>query len=195
MELNDALDIISLGIIVFSGLLSLMRGFTKEILSILSWGAAAIIAFYLAPDLDPMIRSVPFLAEFFAGSCILSLLVSYTICLILILILISLFTPIMSEAINKSILSQIDKLLGLAFGVLRGGIIIITFLIFSEQVLPDKYRSDLIEGSQTNQILNSTARAINEKVPEYSKKWLSQKYQVFTQSCNVPFLDGEGVNG
>ena len=40
------LDFILLGIMLISGLLALMRGFTREVLSLVAWGAAAVAAYF-----------------------------------------------------------------------------------------------------------------------------------------------------
>ena len=42
----QVLDIILLGIMLISGLLALMRGFTREVLSLVSWGLAAVAAWF-----------------------------------------------------------------------------------------------------------------------------------------------------
>ena len=39
------LDFILLGIMLISGVLALARGFTREVLSLVAWGAAAIAAY------------------------------------------------------------------------------------------------------------------------------------------------------
>ena len=40
------LDLILFGIMLISGLLALMRGFTREVLSLVAWGAAAFAAYF-----------------------------------------------------------------------------------------------------------------------------------------------------
>src|SRR5207244_12668157 len=40
------LDLILIGIMLISGLLALMRGFTREVLSLVAWGAAAVAAYF-----------------------------------------------------------------------------------------------------------------------------------------------------
>ncbi|MGE3877018.1 MAG: CvpA family protein [Parvibaculaceae bacterium] len=40
------LDLILAGIMIISGLLALMRGFTREVLSLIAWGAAAVAAYF-----------------------------------------------------------------------------------------------------------------------------------------------------
>src|SRR5207244_13302661 len=40
------LDLILAGIMLISGMLALMRGFTREVLSLIAWGAAAVAAYF-----------------------------------------------------------------------------------------------------------------------------------------------------
>ena len=40
------LDFILIAIMLISGLLALMRGFTREVLSLLAWGVAAVAAYF-----------------------------------------------------------------------------------------------------------------------------------------------------
>ena len=50
------LDLGVIGVILVSALLSLMRGFTREVLAIASWAAAAAAAYYFYPDVMPYLR-------------------------------------------------------------------------------------------------------------------------------------------
>ena len=45
------LDLILLGVMLISGLLAMIRGFMREILSITAWGAAAVATLLLYPKL------------------------------------------------------------------------------------------------------------------------------------------------
>ena len=47
------LDLAVLGIVLVSALLSMMRGFTREVLAIASWAAAAAAAYYFYPMVMP----------------------------------------------------------------------------------------------------------------------------------------------
>ena len=50
----EILDLILIGIMLISGLLALMRGFTREVLSLVAWGLAALAA-YFAIKQQPLI--------------------------------------------------------------------------------------------------------------------------------------------
>ena len=60
------LDVILIVIMLISGFLAMVRGFTREVLSIFSWAVAAVAALYLTPKyasvLDPYINN-PMIAQ------------------------------------------------------------------------------------------------------------------------------------
>ena len=50
------LDLGVIGVVLVSAILSLMRGFTREVLAIGSWVAAAAAAYYLHPYVMPYLE-------------------------------------------------------------------------------------------------------------------------------------------
>jgi membrane protein required for colicin V production len=71
------LDVILIAIMLISGFLAMVRGFTREVLSIFSWAVAAVAALYLTPKyanlLEPYVGN-PSIAQiaFAAGVFILT---------------------------------------------------------------------------------------------------------------------------
>ena len=55
------LDIVVLGVVVISAVLAMMRGFTREVLAIASWGTAAVVAYLLHPQVLPYVK--PYIAN------------------------------------------------------------------------------------------------------------------------------------
>ena len=51
------LDLVLLGVMLISGLLAMVRGFMREILSIAAWGAAALVTLYAFSKLMPTART------------------------------------------------------------------------------------------------------------------------------------------
>ncbi len=67
------LDFILFGIMLVSGILALARGFTREVLSLIAWGAAALAAYFAIQQqqlLDLVIPYVdkPILAQIAVGA-------------------------------------------------------------------------------------------------------------------------------
>ncbi|MBT8437545.1 MAG: CvpA family protein, partial [Gammaproteobacteria bacterium] len=78
------LDLVILGVIVLSALISLIRGFVKESISLLTWIAAGILAFrYFSPMAallepylaDPTIRSMAAFAVLFISTLIIGAII------------------------------------------------------------------------------------------------------------------------
>jgi membrane protein required for colicin V production len=51
------LDLVLLGVMLISGLLAMVRGFMREILSIAAWGAAALVTLYAFGKLLPTAKT------------------------------------------------------------------------------------------------------------------------------------------
>lgn len=122
------LDLVILGIIALSALISLIRGFVKESISLLSWIAAGIVAFryfsamaeLLEPYLaDPTIRSMAAFAVLFISTLIIGAIINF----------------IMSQLVSKTGLSGTDKALGVVFGGARG-VLIVTMVVLLASLTP-----------------------------------------------------------
>lgn len=114
-------DYVALGIIFVSVLLSIIRGFVRESLSLAGWIVAFIVAGSFAVDFEPMLP-----AEI--GGESLRLLASFFVLLLSVLIVAVLITKLLSALIKSVGLGFTDRFLGAAFGFLRG-LLVVTVLI------------------------------------------------------------------
>jgi len=112
-------DYFTLVVILVSALVGISRGLFKEVLALASWFIAAWVAYRYTHYL-----STEWLSTFHLDE-LLSLGVSFLILFVLTLIACGLLGGIIQKIILSAGLSLTDRFLGLIFGVLRGGLIVV----------------------------------------------------------------------
>lgn len=139
------IDAIIIGIIVFSLVVSLWRGFIREVLSLAGWVVAFFIAskFYLHLAALLVNVDLPYLqnSEFLRNG------VAAAILFIAVLILSGIINALLSQLADKTGLTGTDRVLGAAFGVLRG-VFIVTAILFFAGRFTNFEQSDLWKESQ-----------------------------------------------
>lgn len=122
-------DLIIIVIIVISALISLVRGFVKESISLASWLFAGFIAFiYFTPLADllepyiesPTIRTGSSFAILFVSSLIVGAIINFMV----------------SQLVSKTGLTGTDKSLGVVFGTARGVLIVVIVLALLTELTP-----------------------------------------------------------
>lgn len=122
-------DLAILGVLLISGLLALVRGFVRELLHILAWIGAAVIAvkaFPLAEPLTAQYLQPPLLADLAAGAGLF---------VVSLIVLIFVFGTI-ARRVRESEIGWIDRLLGFVFGVVRGVLVLALAYMVLLQFLP-----------------------------------------------------------
>lgn len=120
-------DAIIIGIIVFSLMISLWRGFIREVLSLVGWVAAFFIASKFYPHLSAVLLGLdsPYLQNEYVRNGIAA-----AILFIAVLIVSGIINALLSQLADKTGLTGTDRVLGAAFGVLRGVFIVAGLLFF-----------------------------------------------------------------
>jgi membrane protein required for colicin V production len=150
-------DVVVIFVIFLSALFSLLRGFVKEAISLATW----IIAIWLAATFAPQLAdALPSSIE----SEAVRQATGFGVLFVLTLMLGTVVNMLVSQIVKKTGLSGADRIFGVAFGVLRGGLIIIVFVIIGGMTpLPE---TDWWQSSTLLQWFESTAIVIQEYIPE-----------------------------
>ena len=114
-----------------SAIISLVRGFVREALSLLAWGAAfAAATMFNAP--------VAHWLEGVMATPSLRFIVAWLGVFLAVLLGLGLINFVISRLIRASGLSGTDRFFGSLFGVARGLVVVLTVLILAPSVVPVK---------------------------------------------------------
>ena len=116
------IDIVSSIFLVSFSVLGLIRGFFKDLFSILSWVLSLLVSWYFSPQL------LIYLSDFISNAQALKI-ISFVSVFLLSFVLIRAIGNLLSSFISAIGLGIFDRLLGIIFGTLKS-IAIMTLIIF-----------------------------------------------------------------
>jgi len=118
------IDIVIIALIILSAVLSLFRGFVKEALALASWLVAFWVAMVFHEDLaavlsqwleEPSVQKIAAFSIIFISVLLLGALVNY----------------LAGKLVDKTGLTGTDRMLGVVFGVARGGVIVAVLVLLA----------------------------------------------------------------
>lgn len=117
------LDGIVIGFTLVSALLAMVRGFSREVLSIASWVAAAAAAYYFHPLVLPYVTP-------YVDHPMVSLAIAAGIIFFIALIVVTVITMKIADFIIDSKVGALDRTLGFIYGAARGLLVLAVALLF-----------------------------------------------------------------
>ena len=170
-------------ITLLSAFLAYQRGFTRELLAIGGWIVAALAAFYLAPIVEPLIREAPVIGPYLATSCVISMIVAFSLVVAAGLLLLAVFTPVFSSAILDSAFGPVDRVLGFLFGVARGLVLLaVAYLVYTnlsgDEVIP------ALDNAASKPIFDEAVAMIDQHRPTELPEWFSNRIDALMAPCN-----------
>jgi membrane protein required for colicin V production len=118
------IDILIIGIIALSAVISLVRGFVREALSLATWIAAFWIAWLFFRPLAAQFEGWIEVPSIRLG-------LAYGVLLITVLLLGALINHFMTLLVNSTGLSGTDRLLGVFFGAARGAVVVAILILLA----------------------------------------------------------------
>jgi membrane protein required for colicin V production len=157
------LDVILIVIMLVSGFLAMVRGFTREVLSIFSWAVAAVAALYLTPKYWNMVEA------YFPSPAIAQVAFAVGI-FVITLIVVSLITFRISDKVLDSRVGALDRTFGFVFGLARGFLLVaIVFILFSALA---RDQPTWVTEAKSYPILKQTQVAIESLMPPNPEQYL-----------------------
>lgn len=113
------IDYSIVGILIISALISFVRGFVREAISLVTWIIAALVALRFTQPLS----NLDLLTKYIHSSS-LRYIAAFAILFITILIIGALINHLFSQLVEKTGLGGTDRLLGFIFGIGRGALLV-----------------------------------------------------------------------
>ncbi len=166
------LDAALIAVCFISALLAVYRGLTRELMSILSWVAAAGATLFfvlnykkVAEDMAQQLGTQVAVAQIAIGAVIF----------LIVLIVVHLITARISDAILDSSVGMIDRILGFLFGLVRGFLLVVIPYMFYASFIPDEsHHLPWIRDGLSTPYIRATGNAIRGVLETTCRRSLSQ---------------------
>lgn len=156
------LDIVVMVVVFLSAMLAMVRGFSREVLSVGSWVAAAIAAVYIFFANDPLTPVV----ETYIGEGLYADLTAAAIAFVVTLIIVSVITMRISDFIIDSNIGALDRTLGFIFGVARGLLLFVVAIGMFNGLVPKTSQPTWITDAKTKPLLDNMANTLVGALPK-----------------------------
>jgi membrane protein required for colicin V production len=153
------LDIVLIVVMLISGLLAMVRGFMREVLSITAWVLAAGATLYSYGKLLPLAK------QYFNNDIVATAAVVGGVFLLTLLV-VSVLTIRVSDMVLDSRVGALDRTLGFLFGLGRGLIIVVIAFQFFTWLVPDRSQPDWVKSAKSRVVLAGTGQWLMSMLPD-----------------------------
>ena len=162
------LDIVLIAVMLVSGLLAMVRGFMREILSIIAWILAAGATLYAYSKLLPLAK------QYFNNDIVAAVAVIGGVFLVTLLI-VSILTVRISDMVLDSRVGALDRTLGFLFGLARGLVIVVVAFMFFNWLVPDRSQPEWVRTAKSKVVLTGTGQWLMSMLPEDPESTILKK--------------------
>jgi membrane protein required for colicin V production len=153
------LDIGLLVVMLISGILAMVRGFMREILSIAAWLIAAGVTLYGYARVEVFVRD-------YVSNELLAKGIAIGAVFLITLLVVSIFTVKISDLVLDSRVGALDRSLGFLFGLARGLIIMVVAFLFFSWLVPAKSQPDWVVNARSRVVLEATGDWLLSVLPD-----------------------------
>ncbi|WP_336279032.1 CvpA family protein [Bartonella sp. CB175] len=169
------LDGIVVAIVLLSAFLAMLRGFSREVLSLISWAVAAVATLFLFKPV------LPFFEQYLSNKTI-ALIATLSTIFVIILIITSIITVKISDFIIDSRIGILDRTIGFIFGALRGLLIMVIGMLLINALIKPEQQADWLKNAKTKSILDSLGTQVWNILPKDLDYILEQAEKLFKRN-------------
>jgi membrane protein required for colicin V production len=156
----ELLDLVLGGIMLLSGLLALTRGFTREVLSLVSWGLAAAAGLFASFNEDLVALAL----DYVQSDVIARVAVGGGVFLIALIIL-SIISVRIADWVLDSAAGPFDRTFGLVYGLARGLLLVAIAYLFYVWLVPPEGREDWVRNARSLPVIEATGEFVTDFLP------------------------------
>jgi membrane protein required for colicin V production len=159
-------DFVAIVVLGLSGVMAFARGLIREVFSIIAFIGGAIAAVFFAGMLSPLVESMTPLSGPLA-----SVAAGLLIFLVVFIIITVITSTVAKQAHQSTEIGSFDRAAGLAFGILRGVLVVSLFVLLMRQSGPEEPTApadpmqDAIRGARTYPIYEGVAKGLEAVLP------------------------------
>lgn len=162
------LDGILVGFTLVSAMLAMVRGFSREILSIASWAAAAAAAYFFYPVLLPYVQP-------YIDNEQIAMIVAAAAVFVIALIVVTVITMKIADFIIDSRVGALDRTLGFLYGAARGILVVAVGLMFFNWLVGTN-QPEWVTQAKSRPLLESVGNYIQGLLPENPESAIFDKF-------------------
>ncbi len=154
-------DFSVLAVIAISALLAFLRGLVREVAGVGAWVGAALVAAWGGPFLIPRMRV-------WTGDAAFSDPLAYAAVFLVALILFSVVAAQVGSLVRGSALGSLDRTVGVAFGVVRGFLlVIVAYIAAGLLVVPVRWPAAVLQARLLPFVYESAVWVAAQLPPDY----------------------------
>ncbi|MFC5385734.1 CvpA family protein [Aquamicrobium segne] len=163
------LDGILIGFTLVSAMLAMVRGFSREVLSIASWAASAAAAYFFYKPVLPFVQP-------YIDNEKLAMAAAAAIVFLVALVVVTIITMKIADFIIDSRIGALDRTLGFLYGAARGILVVSVGLLFFNWLAGER-SPDWIADAKSRPLLESVGEKLESLLPEDPENAILKRLQ------------------
>jgi len=172
------LDGILVGFTLVSAMLAMVRGFSREVLSVVSWAAAAAAAFFFYKPVLPYVQP-------YVDNDKIAMAASAGAVFLIALIVVSVITMKLADWIIDSRIGALDRTLGFLYGAARGILVVAVALLFFNWLAGAKAPA-WVANAKSRPLLETIGAKLESVLPENTEELVNKYTHKGTPQAGAP---------
>lgn len=154
-----ALDLAVAAIVGLSAIVALARGAVREIASLLAWIGALLAAWFAFGPVRPLVKEA-------VTNDLLTDLATVALVFLVPLLALRILGGILAKAVSGAGLGLADRVLGLAFGLARGVLLVVAAYLLGSMLVPPDHHPRWVKEARALPHIRSAAAKLKALLPE-----------------------------